>query len=308
MPVAPEAPRCSDFARSINVLPPGTGLHLTRIVLVSVPLPWPKPALKHPLLVEAAAKVTAASVPTRLFAAEPTSEEIVVEVFERSGTGSVYARWAVPDAVAVTSVIESILTTDVGQLSDAGPVSKPVFLVCTQGSHDTCCGLTGVALANQIVQERPQYDVRRVSHTGGHRFSPTLVALPQGRMWAFVDLALLDRIAQHTESATDYQQHSRGWWGAPAGGAQVAEIAVRSELVGKPFGEPTITPLDNENARSATDFAVAVENESWRIKVSIARTFPSIACESPGGEPAKPGREFAWSISRDAAGDATVDT
>ena len=239
MPVSTEAPRCSEFARSIEVLPPGTGLFLERVVLVSVPLPWPKPALNHEMLAPLAPLLKASSVVTRLFAMEPINDAIVVEVYERSGTTTLARTWQLAQSADVVPLIQAIADTGCGGLDsisvpgiDAGVSPSPVpptFLVCTQGSHDTCCGTSGVALADEIAAGRGDYVVRRVSHTGGHRFSPTFLSLPTGRMWAFANMALVDRVAHGQPTAHDFANHARGWWGAKVGAAQVAECAVRAE-------------------------------------------------------------------------------
>ncbi len=76
-----------------------------------------------------------------------------------------------------------------------GPAPVEV-LICGHGRRDTCCGNFGIRLLAQA-QERaaeawPGVRLRRCSHTGGHRFAPTAVTLPEGRMWAFLDLDLLD--------------------------------------------------------------------------------------------------------------------
>jgi hypothetical protein len=308
MPVSTEAPRCSEFARSIGVLPPGTGLFLDRVVLVSSPLPWPKPALNHEWLKPSASLLGASSVTSRLFAAEPVGDDVLVEVYERQGPAAVLYRWKLAGAEAIASVVASVANAAVGELGDievadvanrvAGDASAPTFLVCTQGSHDSCCGTSGVALADEIDKSRPDYVVRRVSHTGGHRFSPTFLAFPEGRMWAFADLALVDRIASNAATPDDYRHHARGWWGAKVGPAQVAECAVRSELADQPFVEPQVKPVNGAEGRAATQFAVTVEELSWLVDVRVERNIPTIACESPGGLPVKPGREFAWSITR----------
>lgn len=306
MPLSTEAPRCSEFARSLGVLPPGTGLFLDRVVLVSFPLPWPKPAINHELLKPAALLLDASSVTSRLFAVEPVGEEVFVEVYERHGPSAVLYRWKLAGAQAITSVIAAIADSAARELGDVevpdainevdGAVAVPTFLICTQGSHDSCCGTSGVALADEVEMSRPDYVVRRVSHTGGHRFSPTFLAFPEGRMWAFADLSLVDRIAANAATADDHRRHARGWWGAEVGPAQVAECAARAEQFDQLFEEPEIKPLNGADDLKATQFGVTVGDRSWIVDVRVARNIPNIACESPGGLPVKPGREFAWSI------------
>jgi hypothetical protein len=40
----------------------------------------------------------------------------------------------------------------------------------------------------------PQFRLWRTSHTGGHRFAPTVVVLPSGTLWAYADTHLVRRV------------------------------------------------------------------------------------------------------------------
>jgi len=306
MPVSTEAPRCSEFARSIDVLPPGTGLFLDRVVLVSVPLPWPKPALNHELLRPLSALLTASATRSRLFAMEPTSEHIEVEVYERAGVTTTSRRWHVAQSQDLPAVITAIAECTIGHLDTIDVAGgersdddvAATFLVCTQGSHDSCCGVSGVALADEIESSRAGYVVRRVSHTGGHRFSPTFLSFPTGRTWAFADIDLVDRIANDQTTSADFANHARGWWGAKVGPAQVAECAVRVERPDLVRFEAHLEPLHMVDGQLTTPFLVTLGDNCWQVDVRVEREVPGIACEAPGGLPAKLGREFAWSIAR----------
>lgn len=61
------------------------------------------------------------------------------------------------------------------------------LLVCTHGSRDACCGRFGYPLFRRLAERaaaRPDpVRVWRCSHLGGHRFAPTLLDLPSGRMF-----------------------------------------------------------------------------------------------------------------------------
>lgn len=301
LPLESESPRCSEFAQSVSLLPPGSGLFLHRVLLVSIPLPWPKPALKHDLLYPASQLVNATTadpdrIRTRLFASEPVSSDphTTIEVFERLPHGLAHTVLTCETtAEAIAAEVAAVLAAPLGQTP---PMSlPPTFLVCTQGSHDVCCGTAGVEFADELQRERPDYVVRRVSHTGGHRFSPTLLAFPSGRMWAFADLDLIDRVAAGTETADDLRLRNRGWWGAAVGPAQVAETAVR--IAQLTHGASLSTPL-TITTTDANSFVVELDGgTSWQVDVEIGRVVPSISCESPGGVPVKPGREFKWTIA-----------
>lgn len=308
MPLENEAPRCSEFARSLGVRPLGSGLRLDRVVLVSLPKPWPKPALAHPLLKPSVAAATASGVASRLFASEPgRSHPSSIEVFERDGLMTTHHRWNLHSNAVIPRLVEEISTAPLTALddvvvdgverADSTEVTTPTFLVCTQGSHDGCCGTFGEALAEAISLTRPRYDVRRVSHTGGHRFAPTLLALPSGRMWGFADIELVDRIAEGNETSADLLERCRGWWGAGSGAAQVAECAVRSKLNSDFAVAPTIEVSAVTSKAARTICVVQSGSMRWEVEVEVVREVPTIACETLGGVPAKAGREFAGTVN-----------
>jgi hypothetical protein len=61
------------------------------------------------------------------------------------------------------------------------------ILVCTHGSRDACCGKFGygfyVEMRGLAAVRGAGVRVWRTSHLGGHRFAPTLLDLPSGRMF-----------------------------------------------------------------------------------------------------------------------------
>ena len=70
-------------------------------------------------------------------------------------------------------------------------------LVCTHGSRDACCARFGYQVYRRLRDEFASPDslrVWRTSHTGGHRFAPTLIDLPEGRYWAWIGDGSLDSL------------------------------------------------------------------------------------------------------------------
>ena len=94
-----------------------------------------------------------------------------------------------------------------------GPAPREV-LICGHGRRDQCCGSFGIRLLDDATARAggdvwSGVRVRRCSHTGGHRFAPTGITLPAGRVWAFLDLDSLEDIvaARPTPGIVD---HNRG--------------------------------------------------------------------------------------------------
>ena len=70
-------------------------------------------------------------------------------------------------------------------------------LVCTHGSRDACCARFGYKVYRRLRDEYASAGslrVWRTSHTGGHRFAPTLIDLPEGRYWAWIGDESLDHL------------------------------------------------------------------------------------------------------------------
>ncbi len=70
----------------------------------------------------------------------------------------------------------------------------PLLLVCTNGRRDACCAQRGRVVTSAFVSggfaTAAPDQVWETSHTGGHRFAPTAVLLPWGRVLARLDLEL----------------------------------------------------------------------------------------------------------------------
>lgn len=313
LPGPDESVRCAVHSRSIDVDPGGTALRADRVVVIATPGPWPKPATSHPLLVDAVAAFEASSIPTRVLAAHPELDELgSVLVFDRVGPTAVERVYGLPpdDPAALARLASELVAQESGSgaiasaefLEDRHEPARPTLLICAQGTHDVCCGSEGTRLAVAVAADRDRLHrvrVARVSHTGGHRFAPTAMSLPDGRMWADLDLADVETLFTPSASLGSLVERCRGWWGADKGEAQMAERAVLA-LVGRSLDhlDRKISVGESESAAAGPDGAstrrctVATPDRSWDVEVAIGREVPTIACRQPGGLPAKPGREY----------------
>lgn len=68
----------------------------------------------------------------------------------------------------------------------AQPCATPLVLVCTNGRRDVCCSKRGVPVA-QALDDLPGLDVWQTTHLTGHRFSATLLVLPEGLCYGRVE-------------------------------------------------------------------------------------------------------------------------
>ena len=99
------------------------------------------------------------------------------------------------------------------------------LLVCTHGSVDAACAKFGYPLYNCLRQQHARDDLRvwRVSHFGGHVFAPTMMDMPTGHYWAYVEAAQAGQIASLRGPVETLRGHYRGWAGLEDGFLQAAE-------------------------------------------------------------------------------------
>lgn len=114
-------------------------------------------------------------------------------------------------------------------LDDLPLARGPVVWVCTHGQRDRCCGVDGGRVFTAA--RRAMGDgAWQTSHLGGHRFAPTLLALPQGVCYGRVGPdevdALLDALGRGELHRLDTVRGRVGW----SRDAQAAEVEVRRAL------------------------------------------------------------------------------
>jgi len=112
------------------------------------------------------------------------------------------------------------------------PTTEPLYAVCTNGKRDICCSKYGVALAEAMAQEVGS-SVWRISHLGGHRFAATMLCLPYGIGYGYLDAAHASQVIESYTNQDILLDHYRGRSTYPQP-AQAADYFLRKEknLVG----------------------------------------------------------------------------
>lgn len=298
--------------------PVGTATPFDVLVLLEVPPPWPSVAFQDPrvpaevragLGALAREDVRGSALLVDGDEAAPDDGAVGVTVWSAASTGGGAAtlRHSAAAYVGVRArrrpehivgFVRSVMAeTDPGLDARA---AGPAWLVCTHGERDACCGRFGEAAfeaARRLgAAAGGGEDARfprawRCSHFGGHRFAPTLLALPEGRMWGFLDEAALRALADPVGPPPALRRHYRGWCALPPY-AQAAERDLyaahgakwRSAQVSvQPLG-----PLDANGVPSAIEFQARglgpAGPQRWRA--DLVSTHGSAVPASCGGPPA----------------------
>jgi hypothetical protein len=296
--------RCSAWAREVELSPIATIGCYRGFLLVESSLPWPKDIGEIPALSELAGRLGPAGV--RLQALVPPSPEVgpaqhrVILHTRPADSAAAFSGYLRLETVAGDSLVaaaDRLMEAAAAAASDLGQPAVDL-LVCTHGRRDVCCGSQGTDLALQLAAMGmpPGVHLSRTSHTGGHRFAPTFLVLPQGTAWAFADVELVGRVLERSVPFAAVASHYRGCAGLTGPQVQALEREVLTcvgwdlldrERTGYLTGETTgdggqITRLDAGSDR-------------WEAVVRPGRTLPVPDCMKPLAEAKK--SETEWSVT-----------
>ncbi len=213
---------CSAVTRELGEPAPGSAGSMHHVVLVELPLPWPKKIEDHPLLagVDLDRIKVFAIAGTIPVGAEHHIISYLASTQNDKTTFSKCERLVSTEAIA-SSVIDSAnwIHADAPDAAD--------LLICTHGSRDRCCGQYGTLLHVEILAAAPSgVAVWKASHLGGHRFAPTTLSFPDGLCWAYVDGKTMLGILDRTASSAAVGQQLRGAVALASPALQAADAAV----------------------------------------------------------------------------------
>jgi len=125
--------------------------------------------------------------------------------------------WALFEAKDSLTEFERYRTPEADSVRD--------LMVCTHGTVDVACAKFGYPLFKHLRSKYASDSLRvwRVSHFGGHVFAPTLMDMPIGHYWAYVEEEQAAQIIQRSGDASQLRGHYRGWAGLESNFLQAAE-------------------------------------------------------------------------------------
>jgi hypothetical protein len=291
--------RCSPWTRAQGVDPIGSAGSFDQLLLVEWALPWPSDVSEVEALAAAAAHpgVRVMMVVPHADAAEDGLLRVVhhrrVSTHRLEGVDHRVEVGAVPDLLAALLAAEDHPRDWPSVVGDA----PPEVLVCGHGRRDPCCGRWGTLLHAELAARGSGVRVWRCSHTGGHRFAPTAITLPEGRAWAYADITLLDGVLTRAGDVTALAAHDRGSTALDQW-AQVVERAL--------FVEHGWAWLHGEVTRARSEVAGDGQSATvellWRLdgttgravgEVEVTRILPVLVCGEPPAAAKKTSPELA---------------
>lgn len=248
--------RCALMARADEPLP-GTAPVAATWLLVQDHGPWGRDALADGSLPQAvrshlAAETTRHGVRYQAIRRPDRRRRPSRAVFLANVAAGWTARLDLP--------VEDLADLDVGVVTDDRPpagatvVTTPIVAVCTHGRRDACCAQWGRPLVTALADLGGDA-VWETSHTGGHRFAPSVLTFPSGAVHGFVDH--VDHVDDFWAAVSTGRLDLATYRGnaALARPAQTAEVAVRRRHdLANPddIANVTLVPADPADVDHAT--------------------------------------------------------
>lgn len=290
-------PRCAAWARAERVDPIGTAGSYAGFVCIEWRRPWPRDLSEAealaPLAAEAAGKRFRLQGLLPVDPGEPGARGVPdarahVVVYRNGEEG--FGAYLRTEAVCAPGEVAAAALDLLGGAAPAPAPPATDVLVCTHGRRDICCGSRGSALLAEVGGPHalgPDVCLWATTHTGGHRFAPTAIVLPEGTMWAFLEPDLLRHIVTRQGPVTDVLPHYRGCAGLGSPALQALERAVLAE-VGWDLFDCRRTGTDLGAGRVRLDVAAPDGSvRSWEATVETGRMLPVPVCGRPPSEATK---------------------
>jgi hypothetical protein len=110
------------------------------------------------------------------------------------------------------SKYEDLLELDLSEILGNGLYlrKEPLFLICTNGEYDKCCGKYGVPVYLEAVKNENGFMIWQTTHLGGHRFAANLLHLPYGIYYGRVRDFGLHKLIRESINCNIDLEHYRG--------------------------------------------------------------------------------------------------
>jgi hypothetical protein len=289
--------RCSELSLQDGEPLAGTAPVASTWLLVEQELPWGRDAL----LESGIDKAVAEELSRRAKALGAKVVLVRRPGPRQNGAGPrrVFAAWMGADPFVQQLQLErdeQLLGLDLERLArgerlDGGTeATAALMLVCTNGRRDACCALMGRPAADALAAARPE-QTWECSHLGGHRFAPTILALPSGACFGRLDPAgAVDAAAALDRGVLDLA-HLRGIVGRPEP-VQAAEAVLREELGLARLVDVTPLGWDEQDGVVEVRLSTAGGQEHTVVVRRVEGLPQTVSC---GGEPEPSAR---WVVVR----------
>jgi len=146
------------------------------------------------------------------------------------------------------SSYEELLDLNIDKILKSGEriYDELLVLICTNGSHDSCCGTNGVPVYHRAKSKEDGYETWQTIHVGGHRFSANIVCFPHGIYYGRVNALIVERIISDYRKGAILLDHYRGR-SCYSKDTQAAEYFLRNEINNSKIEDIVFERLSNQS-------------------------------------------------------------
>jgi hypothetical protein len=209
----------------------------------------------------------------------PNSRLQLVKKEKRSGDGIklfiAHSREKDPVLREITLAgYEDLTGRDIDSLFEkrASESKEPVFLICTNGEHDKCCGKFGMPVYRDVAAGAHGRSAWQSTHIGGHRFASTFVCLPHGLYYGRVrEGARADEIfSEYKQGRIDLGSYrGRSCYSPPV---QAAEYVLRKETGVREINAYSFKGAGEENGEIRAEFISATDDRIYIVRLRKLET------------------------------------
>jgi hypothetical protein len=198
--------RCSAASRHRGDPQAGSAPVASRWLLLEHAGPWAKQPLETPPLLgpvgEAVERICASFGGKVLLVRRPGRRDAGDELRSWYAVDTVRRTWVRGSWRKTEDLLQAAHSLGV-PLSDSDEDAEPMVLVCTHGTRDACCAVRGRPIVATLARALPD-ETWECTHLGGHRFSGTLLSLPDGTCLGRLDPdTVLGAVIGHREGRLD---------------------------------------------------------------------------------------------------------
>jgi len=229
-----QLPRCADAAQTRGEPIAASAVPYRRYLLLEVPGPWGSsaiderylgPRVAHALAQATADRGTNVLLIRRPGRQRPTGPGIAITDNAAPALAPEPRAWALVDTSPDSERVvwgswgkpDDLLDLDLtAPLPAAATASGPqkLALICTNGKRDQCCAILGRPVAEALATV-PGWDTWECTHLGGHRFAATIMLLPTGDMFGWLDQRSAVAAVERFDAGQFLLSHYRGRSGQP---------------------------------------------------------------------------------------------
>ncbi len=151
--------------------------------------------------------------------------------------------------------------------SDERLSDEKIFILCTNGEYDTCCGKFGMPVYLDVAKGKYGSQMWEANHIGGHRFASTFVCLPHGIAYGRVrEGKVAENLINEYEMGRINLTSFRGRSCYPPQ-VQAAEYYLRKETGNIEISELTFKSMKTSDKKSNVKFLSKSDDTVHKIKI-----------------------------------------